>query len=196
MGVKSPEEVLKLVSADLRFRGLTHEEAAKRLGFGSKQTLSNLLSSKKYLSPFQAQKFKNEFDYNLDFLTKGEGELYSFHGTHWDTETGKTAQKHGVQTFTVIDDTPEGTMDMVLTWFLSLFQFQHNDEGLSLWNEIFKYINAKEAAKLRVKKKGLSSKDEFYEFELEDALTNIQCSIIEKIDKILSSIHGQYGISQ
>lgn len=71
----SPEEVFRAISADLRQRGLTHEKAAEKLGFKSRQSLSNLLASKKYLSGIQAVKFQKAFGYNPDFLMRGEGEL-------------------------------------------------------------------------------------------------------------------------
>lgn len=75
METKSPEEVLRAVAKDLKFKGLTHEAAAKQLGYTNKQTLSNLLSQKKYLSGIQALKFHEAFNYNQTFLMSGEGEL-------------------------------------------------------------------------------------------------------------------------
>lgn len=75
MDPKSSEEVMRTISADLRQRGLTHEAAAQKLGLKSKQTLSNLLSQKKYLSGVQALKFHEAFGYNQKFLMSGEGSL-------------------------------------------------------------------------------------------------------------------------
>ncbi len=75
MKTYTPEEVFRAISADLRQQGLTHDDAAKQLGYKSRQSLSNLLSSKKYLSGLQAIKFHKAFGYNPDFLMKGEGEL-------------------------------------------------------------------------------------------------------------------------
>lgn len=75
MSKKMPEEVLRSVIADFKLRGVTHEIAAEKMGYKSKQTLSNLLSSKKYLSGYQARKFNEAFGYNMDFLMSGEGQL-------------------------------------------------------------------------------------------------------------------------
>lgn len=75
MQALSPEEVLRAVARDLKQKGLTHEAAAKKLGYSNKQTLSNLLSQKKYLSGLQALKFHEAFNYNQSFLMSGEGEL-------------------------------------------------------------------------------------------------------------------------
>ena len=71
----SPREVFRAISADFRLRGMTHCDAAKKLGFKSQQTLSNLLASKKYLSAFQAIRFQKAFGYNPNFLVSGQGEL-------------------------------------------------------------------------------------------------------------------------
>ena len=54
---------------------MTHDKAAEKLGFKSRQSLSNILSSKKYLSGLQAMKFHGAFGFNPDFLMKGEGGL-------------------------------------------------------------------------------------------------------------------------
>ena len=75
MNTNTPEDVFRAISADFRQRGLTRDDAARELGFKSRQSLSNLLSSKKYLSGLQAIKFHKAFGHNPDFLMKGEGEL-------------------------------------------------------------------------------------------------------------------------
>lgn len=75
MGYKSPEEVLRAVALDIKSMGLTQSEASWKLGNKSKQSLSNLLSRKKYLSGIQAIKFNKAFGYSMPFLMKGEGEL-------------------------------------------------------------------------------------------------------------------------
>lgn len=75
MNPKSSEEVMRTISADFRRKGLTHKAAAQKLGLKSKQTLSNLLSQKRYLSGVQALKFHEAFDYDKEFLMSGEGSL-------------------------------------------------------------------------------------------------------------------------
>lgn len=75
---QKPEEVKRLINLDFRKRGLTHEEAAKLIGYGNKQSLSNILSKKDaYFSTFQAAKFNKAFGYSMKFLMKGEGRLLS-----------------------------------------------------------------------------------------------------------------------
>lgn len=71
----SPREVFRAISVDFKLRGMTHCDAAKKLGFKSQQTLSNLLASKKYLSNLQAIRFQKAFGYNPSFLMSGQGEL-------------------------------------------------------------------------------------------------------------------------
>lgn len=71
----SPHKVFRAISADFRLHGITHSDAAKKLGFKSTQTLSNLMASKKYLSGLQAIRFQKAFGYNPNFLMSGQGEL-------------------------------------------------------------------------------------------------------------------------
>ena len=78
MPSKTPEEVLRAISADFKTKGITHASAASRLGLKSAQTISNLLSSKKYLSKTQAIRFRDAFGYNEEFLTNGTGDLIAF----------------------------------------------------------------------------------------------------------------------
>lgn len=75
MTPKSPEEVMKSISADFKQKGITQAVAAKKLGYSSKQTLANLISQKKYLSGIQALKFHEAFNYSQKYLMTGEGEL-------------------------------------------------------------------------------------------------------------------------
>ena len=74
----SPDEVRRSISADFKRRGITYEIAAKQLGFKNKQTVANIVSRKKreYLSAEQANRFHFTFDYSVNYLTKGVGELY------------------------------------------------------------------------------------------------------------------------
>ena len=65
MSKKTPEEVLRSVSIDFKLRGMTREAAAEKMGYRSKQTLSNLLSSKKYLSGYQARRFNEAFGFDI-----------------------------------------------------------------------------------------------------------------------------------
>lgn len=86
----TPAEVMKALSDDLKFRGETNEMIAERLGYKHKNSIANIFSAKKYLSEKLAGKFCREYNYNKDFLTKGEGELdgdYENNGKELVTET-------------------------------------------------------------------------------------------------------------
>lgn len=76
MTPKTPREVKREISADLRKQGLLQKEAAKKLGYKSKQTLANTLSTKQYLSIRQASRFSKAFGYDIIFLTEGKGCLH------------------------------------------------------------------------------------------------------------------------
>lgn len=72
--VATPEEVCRAVAADLRSRGITHEQAGKTIG-KSRAIISNLLSSKKRFSKSMASQFSSAFGYNIRYLLYGEGEM-------------------------------------------------------------------------------------------------------------------------
>lgn len=74
--IDSPEDVMGQISSDFKMRSLTHADAAKMLGYKNKQTVSNILSSKKYMSKKMAKKFSDAFGYDEDYLTSGKGDLY------------------------------------------------------------------------------------------------------------------------
>lgn len=93
MSKKTPEEVLKSVSADFKRRGVTHETAAQKMGYGSKQTLSNLLSRKKYLSGLQALKFHEAFGYNQKYLMSGEGSLMNDEALRYESYKENTPRE-------------------------------------------------------------------------------------------------------
>lgn len=184
MSKKSAEEVLKSVSADFKLRGLTHELAADKLGYGSKQTLSNILSSKRYMSGYQARKFSKAFGYNMDYLMSGVGELQPYRGVDGSTPLGQMAFEHGFETFTFLDGTVEGDMQLMLSWIHTLMEIQNNEEGLALLAEVYRYSQARKV----IKQKMRGYKGEFYDMEFEDQLNNLQCKIIENIDNMLRNI--------
>lgn len=76
---KTPTEVRRAIAADFKLKGITHFQAAEDLGYKSKQSVSAILTSKveAYLPFEQASRFHIAYNYNLPFLTKGEGELYT-----------------------------------------------------------------------------------------------------------------------
>lgn len=74
----TPTEVRRSIAADFKRRGITYEFAAKQLGFKNKQTVANIVSRKnqKYFTEEQALRFHCTYDYQIRFLTTGEGELF------------------------------------------------------------------------------------------------------------------------
>ena len=77
MFITSPKDVLAAVSKDLKSRRLTQQEIAKKTGYKSRQAISLILRSDKYLTDSQAKVFCREFGYYEGFLTRGEGSLMS-----------------------------------------------------------------------------------------------------------------------
>ena len=73
----TPAEVKLAVAKDWRDRNLTYIDVAKRTGYGY-PTICNIMANKTaYFTPKQAQKFKMQFNYNLEFLILGNGNLLS-----------------------------------------------------------------------------------------------------------------------
>ncbi len=75
---KTPKEVRRSLAADFKMRGITYQQAAERLQYRNKQSISTILSGKSesYLPSKQAQRFHTAFGYSLPYLMTGEGQLY------------------------------------------------------------------------------------------------------------------------
>ena len=74
--VKTPREIGREISAYFKNNRITHEEAAKRLGFASKQVVSNHLAGKKF-GRAAAARYAAAYGFNELFLLTGKGELLS-----------------------------------------------------------------------------------------------------------------------
>lgn len=180
----SPEEVMKSICADFKFRGETHESAAIKMGYNCKQTLSNLLTAKKYLTGYQAKKFKDTFGYNMDYLMFGEGELLP-----------KTIENDRVHLIHMLpelfpDDninigqTVRAELNLILSWIHTLLRKQDNKEGLELLTEIYHYAQARDVVKQRMKYYQGDSYDE----EFLRQLLALQSQIIDNVDLMLNTI--------
>ena len=184
MEPKTPQEVLRAVSIDFKIQGYTHADAAKRLGMKSTQTLSNLLSSKKYLSGLQARRFQRAFDYNMDFLMSGEGVLSPYYEKGEqvkaylvrDNDTGKPH---------VIEDTREGDQEQMLYWLGEFLSNQDNQEGLAFLAVVSRYFQARKIAeqKLRGYTDSASYKEAY-----DDLLSTLQSNILSKIEEMIRNV--------
>jgi len=72
----SAKEVLETVARDLKENGYTHETAAVRLGYATRQAVSAVLSAGKYMTRAQARRFNEAFEYYEPYLVSGEGSLF------------------------------------------------------------------------------------------------------------------------
>ena len=187
MIVKSPEEVLKCISGDLKAKGYTHETAARKLGFGSKQTLSNLLASKRYMSAFQAKKFVDNLGYNMDFLTSGKGDLQSYRGVD-DGFTPVLSSKRGGHR--IIDGTREGERELILGWFQDYFEIQKDEKGMMLWAQVVRYTQGEALVQQQMK----GYKEDDYENMYDMRLLLYQESVIEKIEKMLRDLKEENAV--
>jgi len=72
--VKTPAEICRAVNADFKLQGLTHAEAAKKLGVECR-SVSNQLSGKRPFAKKGALLYARVFGYDETFLLFGTGEL-------------------------------------------------------------------------------------------------------------------------
>ena len=183
MTPSSPEEVLRKISSDFKNKGITHADAAEKLEFNSKQTLTNLLSSKKYLSKKQALLFHYTFGYDIDYLTTGVGDLFG--PTNKDEFHGRIAYESKTKSVTVIDDTQKVDFELVINWFYQIFDRQNNKEGLEIWSVIEEFSQAKNIVSYSMKR----YKGDNYEKEYNKRLFALESRLIERISDLIDSIH-------
>ena len=175
----TPEEVLRSVSFDFKRRGITHAEAAERLGFGSKQTVSNILAAKKYMSPSQALKFTEAFGYSQIYLMSGEGELLSRAAIERQLLEESENSLRGLA--------KEGERQdalRVLYWVQAVFSKQNNIEGLAVCAEISRFLNVTEIAKIEMK----DYQGDDYIMKYVGTVQEIKYKIIDTINKMVEDI--------
>lgn len=179
MDKKTPEEVLRSVSNDLKRRGITHAQAAEKMHFRSKQTVSNILAAKKYMSASQALKFADAFGYDQTYLMSGEGELLT------KAEQDRQIIEESENTLWGISKQNERQNAFrVLYWVQEVFSKQNNIEGMAICAEISKYLNAPEIAKMELK----DYKEEDYAFRYVCTVKDIQDELGLRINKMIEGI--------
>ena len=77
MIITSPKDVLAAVAKDLKSKHLSQQQIAEKTGYQSRQAISHILKSEKYMSDAQAKAFCGAFGYYDGFLLRGEGSLWS-----------------------------------------------------------------------------------------------------------------------
>ena len=71
----TPKEIGKCVSAYFKRAGITQKEVASRLGFSSRQVVSNQLNGKKF-GVVTAEKYAKAYGFSILFLLTGRGSLF------------------------------------------------------------------------------------------------------------------------
>lgn len=180
-----PEEVLHEISVDLKKRRLTHADAAMKLGFGSKQTLSNILSFHKYLSKKHADKFVEAFGYSYRFLTTGVGDLYPHEQDYVPEEFVMTDDTTIDKPYTVLNWTEEGDKDVILNWIRRILAKLGNEEALAIYPEIYRFAHARSIAKNSME--GYRGENP-YELEFTDRYTKLQSQISTNIETMIDNL--------
>lgn len=138
---KTPEEVHLVLASALKIDGLTHAAAAERLGM-KKQTFSNIMSSKTYLTPKMAERFNQAFGYSRVFLMSGEGELFDKEEPAKvpvpapETQRIEFAQgKRPVSTTKEL----EGDIELILDWVYEAALRMDNKDLEKLWGHMTRF---------------------------------------------------------
>ena len=181
-----PEEVLRIVSADLKMNKLSHAQAAIRLKMRSKQTLSNLLSSKRYMSEMNAERFHEAFGYSKEFLMHGTGSLFedtpSSEGHN--LSINRLSQQFSVTKISEIETILHGDFEQVLNWFRDAFSRQGNKDLLALWAEITRYVDSVNIVTKSLKDyHGPDSREEF-----RVRFSRFRAECVHSIEEMINSI--------
>lgn len=131
MKVDSPEEVLRNVAQEFKHLGFTQAEVAKKLGMNSRQSVSNILASKKYMSRKQATKFNIAFEFNVEYLMTGEGTLVK------DEYDELPRPQKGSN---VSEGLSSSDASLVLSWIHEYLYLKHDADGLEVLKRIKDYI--------------------------------------------------------
>ena len=125
---KTPQEVKKDISLFFKKNKVPFEEAAKKIGYGSTQTLYNALSKREYFSKTQAQRYAAAYPFNIAFLTTGEGELESY-----PPSLGSSGDR------TILPFIP-WTINNMLTWIKSLAFILKDSDISEFYEYLYQYV--------------------------------------------------------
>ena len=136
---KTPEEVHLVLASALKIDGLTHAAAAERLGM-KKQTFSNIMSSKTYLTPRLAERFNQAFGYSRVFLTAGEGELFDKEepAKKPDPKAQRIEFAQGKRPVSTTKEL-EGDIELILDWVYEAAFRMRNKELEKLWGHMTRF---------------------------------------------------------
>ncbi len=122
--VKTAAEICEAVALDFKQRRITHQDAADVLG-KSKAVVSNQISGKKAFSKKQAELFAKAFDYNVNFLLYGTGEL----------------RKQGIDDAVLnvnasSDEVDKNELVMLVDLLESLLHLAGDQDAIDAWNKL------------------------------------------------------------
>lgn len=190
--MKSPEEVLRILSDDIKRKRLNAYQIESLLGYKNRQSLYNLFSSKKYLSPYQAQKFHKAFNYNEEFLTDGKGQLYS-------EEEINASNEHLEKLTMVFRKQYEEELSLIMSWFHDILERYEDVRALDVWSDILTFTLARtiiRPGKLDESIGRPMSKEEWDE-KVKTFQNSISTEIEQKINKLLlSDNHTHWRIGE
>ena len=125
MADKTPVEICEAIALDFKKRKLTHQEVARIIG-KTKSSVSNQISGKKPFSKGMAELFADAFDYSIDFLLYGKGDL---------RRSGYYSSTYTVSSI-VADRLDPSMTPYLLEAADSLIHLANNKEVIDIWNAL------------------------------------------------------------
>lgn len=122
--VKSTAEICKAVALDFKQRRITHQDAADAIG-KSKAVVSNQISGKKAFSKRQAELFAKAFDYDVNFLLYGKGELRK-----------QTVDDAVLNVNTSSEEIDKSELVMLVDILESLLHLAGDQDAIDAWNKL------------------------------------------------------------
>ena len=123
---KSPKEICVAIALDFKRRKISHQEAAEQIG-KTKASISNQISGKKPFSKGMAELFASAFNYNVDFLLYGKGDLLGI--------DAKDFSKYTVSSIDA-DNLDASLLPHLIEAADSIIHLSNNELAIDTWNAL------------------------------------------------------------
>jgi len=126
MSNKTTQEICEAIAIDFKRRKISHQEAAERIG-KTKASISNQISGKKPFSKGMAELFATAFNYNIDFLLYGKGELFGINADDFS--------RYSVSSIAA-DNLDSSLLPHLIEAADSIIHLSQNKNAIDTWNSL------------------------------------------------------------
>jgi len=187
------------VRKDLKERRHSQDDVAAKTGYKTRQSISGILSSDKYMTADQARRFADAFGYNPEYLTEGKGSLRPEEETHED----KKLSPEGLLDLPRYDD--QESFEAAFTGLIDTLMAMYGDEFVRQFlADVLRYVtlcvDPRKDRTLRLMMQALNtrpnpSESEKAEIEEKTIRTPAAQKYIENSKKnVLERLYQTYGI--